>query len=154
MLTDDRITIGFLLYDLSRGMRYAFDSRARSLGVTRQQWRVLLSLARCNGITQTELADRLDVERITVGRMVDRLVENGLVERRADPLDRRVWRLHLLPAAHDIVSHLTSIAAELERDALAHIPAERRSDLFELLEMLRDGVKSLRDFPESPKEVA
>ncbi len=65
--------------------------------------------------TQTELADTLEVERISVGRMVDRLVDNGLVERRNDPADRRVWRLHLLPSAYEIVNKLAAIGASLEQ---------------------------------------
>ncbi|MBA3896767.1 MAG: MarR family transcriptional regulator, partial [Sphingomonadaceae bacterium] len=84
--------IGFLLHDVARRYRARFDADARELGVTRQQWRTLLHLSFREGQTQAELADRLEVERITLCRMVDRLSEAGLVERRADPQDRRVWR--------------------------------------------------------------
>ena len=154
MLTDKPITIGFALHDLSRSIRHTFDLRARKLGVTRTQWRVLLSLARLEGASQTELADALEVERISVCRMIDRLVENGLVERRADPLDRRVWRLHLLPAAHDIVSQLTAIGQELEGEVLDTIPADQQEEFLGLLMTMRDGVRALRETYEGRKEVA
>lgn len=154
MLTDDSPSLGLLVHDIARSIRYAFDARARNLGVTRAQWRVLLYLARFDGVSQTELADALDVERITAGRMVDRLVESGLVERREDPQDRRVWRLHLLPSAHGIVGQLTEVAAGLERSVLATVPADRRAELIGLLRTVREGIKGLRNEPYPPKEVA
>ena len=82
-------SIGFLMADVSRLLRRVFDERARSIGVTRPQWRVLTVLARNEGINQNMLADRLEVEPITLSRMVDRMQDAGLVERRADPGDRR-----------------------------------------------------------------
>ena len=85
------------LAESSRLVRRAFDARARAIGVTRPQWQVLSALRRHPGVNQGALADLLDVEPITVCRMVDRLQEAGLVERRPDPADRRSWRLHLLP---------------------------------------------------------
>lgn len=86
---------GTLLSQVGRLMRRAFDERARKLGVTRPQWQVLGLLRDNAGINQGGLADLLEVEPITLGRMIDRLQEAGLVERRADPADRRAWRLHL-----------------------------------------------------------
>jgi len=154
MLTDAKLTIAFLLHDIARQMRHAFDLQARDLGVTRQQWRVLLYVARHDGSTQTELADALDVERISVGRMVDRLVDNGLVERRADPADRRVWRLHLLPLSHDIVNKLSAIGASLEADVLAGIPADKCDELRSTLEHIREEVRRVRANLECKRNVA
>src|SRR3954471_8727941 len=87
-----------LLSDVARLIRTQADRRARAHGMTRAQWMILVRLRRCGGMTQRELAEILEVEPITVGRLVDRLAARGLVERRADPADRRVWRLHLTPA--------------------------------------------------------
>lgn len=154
MLTNVTPSIAFLTHDVSKHMRQAFDLKARGLGVTRQQWRTLFFLARQEGPTQTELADALEVERISVGRMVDRLVDNGLVERRADPLDRRVWRLHLLPAAYEIVNRLDAIAQDLEKEVLADIPEGKRHDLAMLLEQLLQGLKRVRCDLEEQKDVA
>ena len=154
MLTTSPVTIGFLLHDTARSIRHAFDQKARVLGVTRAQWRTLLFLARCDGATQTELADALDVERISAGRMVDRLVDAGLVERRADPADRRIWRLHLLPAAHAQVSALNAISQEIESQVLGMIPADRREEFVELLTGIRSGMRRIRDGSETRKDVA
>jgi DNA-binding MarR family transcriptional regulator len=137
---DGNRSVGFLLHDVARLMRYRFDARARDLGVTRQQWRALITIAIREGQTQAELADRLEVERITLCRMVDRLAEAGLVERRADPKDRRVWRLHLLPAAHDIVERLTHVGAEMEAQAHELI-GEHFDAVVEGLARLREGLR-------------
>lgn len=139
MLMDTQVSVGFLLHDLARRFRYRFDERAKDLGVTRTQWRTLLQLGRREGLTQSELADLLEVERITLCRMIDRLTEAGLVERRADPQDRRVWRLHLLPRAHAIVSQLTGIGADLEEEALSALEPGERIMLRETLTRLRQG---------------
>jgi len=138
---DERASVGFLLHDVSQLVRYRFDARARTIGVTRPQWRALFNLAHDPGLNQAELADRLEVERITLCRMVDRLEDAGLVERRADPGDRRVWRLHLLPAAHAVVDRLTAIGVEIENEILTHIGEEDKHRLVACLNQLRDGLR-------------
>jgi MarR family transcriptional regulator for hemolysin len=140
MLMDAKNSVAFLLHDVARQIRYRFDARARALGVTRPQWRVLLYIARREGPTQSELADFLEVERITLGRMIDRLEEAGLVERRADPLDRRVWRLHMAAAAHGVVEKLALIASELEEEALSVLAPAEQTMLREALTRIRDGL--------------
>ena len=92
-----------VLSDVSRLMRREFDARARDIGVTRPQWQVLTVLRRNEGVNQGGLADLLEVEPITVCRMVDRLQEADLVERRADPADRRSWRLFLTSKAQALL---------------------------------------------------
>jgi DNA-binding MarR family transcriptional regulator len=88
-----------LLHDVARLIRVEADRRARLHGMTRAQWALLIRLSRNPGLSQKEIADLLEVEPISVARLVDRLEANGLVERRPDADDRRVWRLHLMPAA-------------------------------------------------------
>ena len=133
--------IAFMLHDVARQIRYRFDARARDLGVTRPQWRALLYLARNEGVTQSELADLLEVERITLCRMVDRLAEAGLVERRADPADRRVWRLHLTAAALPIVDQLAALGAEIEQEALSNLTPADQIMLREYLFRIRDAIR-------------
>jgi Transcriptional regulators len=154
MITDARVTIGFLLNDVARQFRATFELKARGIGVTQQQWRALFYLSRCDGSTQTELADALEVERISAGRMVDKMVDSGFVERRADPSDRRVWRLHLLPPAYEIISKLNSISTELDAEALEEIPADKRQELLVLLERMREGLKRVRADSETRRNVA
>ena len=88
----------FLLHDVARLLRVEADKRARQHGMTRAQWAILIWLERQPGISQKELSEILEVEPITVARLIDRLEARGMVERRPDPRDRRIWRLHLLRA--------------------------------------------------------
>lgn len=142
MLMKSSPTLGFLLHDVSRIIRARFDARARALGTTRQQWRVLLNLARDGeGRTQGEIADAIDVEHITLCRMIDRLADAGLVERRPDPADRRVRRIHLLPPAHGIIDDLAHIGEAVEAESTALLSPVDRETLFRSLETLRDGLR-------------
>jgi DNA-binding MarR family transcriptional regulator len=129
------------MHDIARRSRYWFDARARSAGSTRAQWRVLFNLARVDGPSQSELADMLDVERITLCRMVDRLAEAGMVERRADPSDRRVWRLHLTERAAPVIDELGTIADEMEDKMLQSLSAAERKTLTDLLIKVRDCMR-------------
>lgn len=108
-----------LLNDVGRMVRTEADRRARVHGMTRAQWVILSRLERQPGLSQKELAEILEVEPITVARLLDRLQARGMVERRPDPADRRVWRLHLLPDAGPALADLAG-----QRDALVdHLTA-------------------------------
>ncbi len=132
--------VGSMLADTSRLLRRSFDVRARDIGVTRAQWQVLTTLLRHEGVNQGGLAELLDVEPITVCRMVDRLQEAGLVERRTDPADRRSWRLFLTPRAHDLLDELRPLADALIEDALTGIDQDERKQLRDLLDRIRDNL--------------
>ena len=136
-------TFGFLLSDTSRLMRRRFDERARSLGATRAQWKALFGLSRHEGINQGGLADILEVEPITLCRMVDRLEEAGLVERRRDPNDRRAWRLYLSDKARPILDELQETGAELAAQALRGIPQEKIDQLSDVLNAIRQNLAEL-----------
>jgi len=105
----------FLLHDVARLLRVDADKRARQHGMTRAQWGILIWLTRQPGISQKELAEFLEVEPITVARLIDRLEARGMVERRPDPRDRRIWRLHLLPPAHEMLDEISAQRADLKR---------------------------------------
>lgn len=126
--------------DLSRLARRSFDARARQIGVTRQQWQVLVTLRRHEGVNQGGLADLLDVEPISVCRMVDRLQEADLVERRPDPADRRSWRLFLTAKAEVLLAQLRPLADEMEAQALDGINPAQRADLCLLLDAIRQNL--------------
>lgn len=102
-----------LLNDVGRMLRTEADRRARAHGMSRAQWVILARLERQPGLSQKELAEILEVEPITVARLVDRLQGRGLLERRPDPADRRVWRLHLLPAANPVLDELLEQRSDL-----------------------------------------
>jgi DNA-binding MarR family transcriptional regulator len=114
-------TLPFEIGETAHTLRKAFDRRACGLGVTRAQWKVLFRLDRNPGLRQIELADMLDIEPITLSRIVDRLEESGLVERSADPTDRRAWRLHVTASAQPLIAKLRAIADEMIADAFAGI---------------------------------
>ena len=130
-------SVALLVADSSRFFRRRFDARARRIGVSRAQWQVLFALSRNEGINQAGLAEALDVETITVGRMVDRLEEAGLVERRADPADRRAWRLHLTDRAHPILDELRAVGDVVMKEAMAGIDDHEQAALGALLTRLR-----------------
>src|SRR5690242_9998653 len=114
-------TVPFEIGETAHALRKAFDRLAVGLGVTRAQWKVLFKLTRTPGLRQVELADMLDLEPITLRRIVDRLEEAGLVERTRDPEDRRAWRLHVTPKAQPLVDKLRTVGAELVAQAFAGI---------------------------------
>lgn len=114
-------TLPFEIGETAHALRKAFDRRAVGLGVTRAQWKVLFRLDRRPGLRQIELADMLDIEPITLSRIVDRLEESELVERRADPSDRRAWRLHVTARAQPLIAKLRAIADDLIAEAFAGI---------------------------------
>ncbi len=114
-------TLPFEIGETAHALRKAFDRLAVGLGVTRAQWKVLFRLTRNPGLRQVELADMLDLEPITLCRIVDRLEEAGLVERTRDPEDRRAWRLHITARAQPLVEKLKAVGAELIDQAFAGI---------------------------------
>ncbi|MBX9699216.1 MAG: MarR family transcriptional regulator [Acetobacteraceae bacterium] len=130
---DERRTVGFLIADVARMMRAAFDRRVRRIGLTRAQWQVLAILHRRPGLSQSELAEMLEVERATAGRLIDRLEQKGWVLRRRDPADRRTYRLHLTDAAETVQAEMGRIAAEMIDDAMAALHPGEREALTEML---------------------
>ena len=130
-------SLGFLHAHSARLLRREFDARARAIGITRPQWRVLVVLKRDEGINQGELAERLEVEAITIGRMVDRLQDAGLIERRADPNDRRAWRLFLTSRSLALIEELRPISDHVISDTLDGFTAEERAAFVGYLERVR-----------------
>jgi len=114
-------TLSFEIAETAHAMRRAFDRKAAMLGVTRAQWRVLFRLSRSPGLRQVELAEMLDVEPITLSRILDRLADAGLVDRLADPDDRRARRLHLTTKAEPTIVKLRRVADRLFAEAVAGI---------------------------------
>ncbi len=142
-------TFGFLLSDTSRLLRRRFDERARSSGTSVAQWRVLKILDRQPGLNQGQLAELLEVEPITCCRLIDRLEESGLVERRRDPADRRAWRIHLTDAARPVVEELVVLAAGMIEDALQGLSPDERKMLTVSLEKIHSNLTQLPEGKEA-----
>jgi len=135
-------TLGFLLHDAARLLRKRFEQKARAQGsrLTRAQWSVLAHLARQEGINQTTLADILDVEPITVARLVDRLEQLNLVERCPDPNDRRARLLYLRPAAEPLLVEMREIGAAAREDAMQGLSSGQREQLIEMLLAIKSNL--------------
>jgi DNA-binding MarR family transcriptional regulator len=136
--------------ETGHAIRRAFDRRAAALGVTRAQWRVLARLSRYPGLRQVDLAEHMDVEPITLCRIVDRLEEAGLVERQRDPADRRAWRVLLTDKANPIVENLRQIGAQLSADVFAGISPEEIEAMRGVLARARSNVAAM----EPPKKAS
>jgi DNA-binding MarR family transcriptional regulator len=132
--------IGTMLAQVSRLLRRRFDERARGIGVTRPQWQVLTLLKRHDGINQGGLAEILEVEPITLGRMIDRLQDAELVVRRPDPADRRAWRLHLTDHGEKLTEQLQPFARETFAVALEGISEAEQEQLMSVLDRMRTNL--------------
>ncbi|MCH4151583.1 MAG: MarR family transcriptional regulator [Sphingobium sp.] len=130
--------IAFLCADIGRQFRKHFSDAARECGPTGAQWRVLLFLQRMPGISQGALAEQMDVEPITACRMVDRLEQAGLVERRRDPRDRRVWQLFLTASAEPVVEELKTIGMEMLDWVTSDLTEEEEALVCSYLMKIRD----------------
>jgi len=125
------------LAQVARLMRRDFDARARSIGVTRPQWQVLALVNRNEGINQGGLAELIEVEPITVARMVDRLQDSSLIERRSDPADRRAWKLFLTDKGRGLLRELQPHGAAMAQHMLEGLNTEERAQFSGLLERMR-----------------
>ena len=132
--------VGTLLAQVSRLLRRSFDERARGIGVTRPQWQVLSLLMIHAGSNQGALAEMLEVEPITLGRMIDRLQEAELVERRADPADRRAWRIFLTAKGEGLLEKLRPFGHETLDQALEGVSAAERDQFMATLVRLRTNL--------------
>lgn len=140
---DDDEYIGYVLSDVARLIRTVFDRRVRDIGLTRAQWLVLTRLYRRPGASQTELADMLEIDRASAGRMIDRMQKNGWVERRADTGDRRVNRLHLTADARRAHRDMWAIAEATVDDALAPLSAAERDQFTRLAARVKGQLQSM-----------
>lgn len=139
--------VAFLCKDVSRLFAKQFGDRSRAVGSTGDQWRTLLAVKRTPGISQGALADKLDVEPITSCRMVDRLEQAGMVERRRDPSDRRAWQLFLTDAAEPVVEQLREIGMAMLDSATADLSGEEIEQLHSLLEKVRLNLIAMENDP-------
>ena len=136
---------GFLLHDVSRLMRTVFDRRGREIGLTRSQWWVLTMLYAKEGVTQSELADFMDLEKPTLGRLLDRMQEKEWIERRPDSFDRRVNRLYLTEKVQEIMRALRKTAADVRKDALGNMAAIEREKFIDTLIKIKNNLSHLND---------
>ena len=131
----------FALFEVQRMLRLYADKQARRFGLTRAQWAVLAKLERTEGLKQTEIADLMEIQPITLTRLIDKLYDAGLIERRSDDTDRRVNRLYLTEAARPLMAKLAVLRSEITRTALASLSNEETHQLVDQLESIKDNIR-------------
>jgi MarR family transcriptional regulator, transcriptional regulator for hemolysin len=147
---------GFLVHDVSRLIKRRFDRRARQTGlpITRRQAAVMLYIARNEGVSQSEVAAWLDMEPIALVRMLDKLHEEGLVERRAHPTDRRIRTLWLTPAARPVIERILVINLAIREEAFAGLPAQARDTVITILDGIKDNLVLREEADDRPAAAA
>jgi DNA-binding MarR family transcriptional regulator len=147
---DPDSSIGFLVSDVSRLMRRVYDRRVEPLGLTRAQWRVLVYLFRREGVSQTELAANLEIEKPTLGKLVEKLEEKGWVERRVDERDQRARRLVITDAVRPMIERMKVLAESVNEDSMAGLGAEQERQFIETLLAVKSNLNDLLANGEGP----
>jgi MarR family transcriptional regulator, transcriptional regulator for hemolysin len=131
----------FTLNDVARMLRTYADQKAAQFGITRAQWVVLVRVDRSEGLKQSELAEVLDLQPISLTRLLDKLCDSGLIERRADPVDRRAKRLFLTPAARPLLEKLGELGEGLMATALSGVAAESVEGMIAQLDIVKENLR-------------
>jgi DNA-binding MarR family transcriptional regulator len=144
------------IVESSRLLRNYIEHRAKGRGTTRAQWIVLFRLRAQEGLSQVDLAEVLELQPISLVRLLDRLVEHGLLERRPDPRDRRANRLFLTRSGRQLVDDLDSLRDAIAIDVLRDIPSDAIATSLETLRGVKDRIKSLdeKSLSERPRDIA
>jgi MarR family transcriptional regulator for hemolysin len=139
-MDDPYQAVGVLLVDVARLLRRNFNRRAQALGLTQPQWQALARLSQNQGMNQACLADLLEVQPITLTRLIDRLEAAGWVERRPDPADRRVQRLYLTIKAEPLLDDMRALAAETREEAMQGLSDRQRKQLIQFLQTIKGNL--------------
>ena len=134
--------IAFTIMDVARMLKTYADQRARCLGISRAQWAVLVRIERTEGLKQSALAEILDLQPISLTRLLDRLADNGLIERRHDPRDRRANRLYLTPAAKPLLAQLAELGEDVMGTVLAGLDDKANGRLLRDLALIKDNLRT------------
>jgi MarR family transcriptional regulator for hemolysin len=151
-MNDLHPTLGFLLHDVARLLRKRFEQRARNLGFTRSQWQAIAYLSKNEGIHQAGLAEMLEIEPITLVRILDKLAERGLIERRQHPTDRRTWLLFLKEAAHPLLAAMQPIGEATRAEAFSGVLDADRDQLLQTLTRMKTNLMAATRTPVAEKE--
>lgn len=139
----DGIRLSFLIHDVSRMRRSAYDNFMKPLGVTRAQWWVLAHLSRHDGMMQTQLATLLEVGKASLGDVIEGLDRNGWVERRPDPADKRAKRVYLTRSAQGLIKRMTEMEHEFNNQILGDLSAAQRGELARSLLTIKHAIARL-----------
>ena|SRR5580698_1959209 len=138
-------TLGFLLHDVARLLKKRFEQNSRASGLTRSQWQVLTYLAQNEGINQAGLAELIEIEPITLGRIIDKLETLRLIKRNPHPTDRRRWLLHLMPAARAKLEQAREYDDVTRREAMVGVSEDDAQRLLKTLQALKENLTQACD---------
>ena len=144
-------SVGFLIRDIARLQRRNFNRRAQDLGLSQAQWQALAYLSRLEGVNQVTLADRMEIQPITLVRLIDHLENAGLVCRQPDPNDRRAVRLYLTEKANPLLEQMWQLAAETREDSLRGMSDRQRDAIVKLLRQMKDNLLCCDDDSDAVK---
>jgi DNA-binding MarR family transcriptional regulator len=145
MTPDDENYIGYSITDVGRLLRTVFERRVRAVGLTRAQWLVIARVHRRPGLSQSEVADLLEIEKASAGRLIDRMEAKGWLRRRPDASDRRINRLHLTPAASRLHAAIWPVAEATVDEALGDLSAKERRALTGLMTRVKATLQALAE---------
>ncbi|CBL45857.1 Transcriptional regulator, MarR family [gamma proteobacterium HdN1] len=140
-------SLGFLINDVARLIKRNFNRRVQHLGLTQAQWQVLAQLSRNEGMRQIQLAETLDMQPISVARLIDRMAAAGWVERRPDPSDRRAFNLYLTAKANPVLEDMWRLGTETRAQTIEGVPPEQQELLFRLLLQMRENLSQDSEQP-------
>jgi DNA-binding MarR family transcriptional regulator len=145
MTPDDEHYIGYSITDVGRLLRTVFERRVRAFGLTRAQWLVIARMRRRPGLSQSEIADLLEIEKASAGRLIDRMEAKGWLQRRDDASDRRINRLHLTPEAERLHAAIWPIAEATVGTALGDLSADEQRQLTGLMTRVKAKLQALAE---------
>ena len=137
------LRLGYLIHDVSRLRRVSFDRELAPLGITRSQWWVLAFISRNDGLAQTRLANDLDVGKVALGSLIDRLQSAGFVTRASDEKDRRVKRIFLTDKARDLIKRIEPVTETFNKRILAGIPRDDLETTSKTLYLMKQNLIAL-----------
>lgn len=147
-------SIGFLLHDVARLLRKRFEQRSRAIGLTRSQWQVLFYISKNEGIHQSALADLLEIEPITLVRILDKMEARNLIERRRHETDRRLWLLYLKPEAHPLLDLMHESGQATRDEAFARLSEEELEQLKTTLSLIKSNLLEACERPVDEQEAS
>ena len=152
-MSTNQPTLGFVLHEVARLLKRRFEQKAKELGLTRAQWQTLAYLNVHEGIHQGKLADILEIESITLVRILDKLEARGLIERRQHPTDRRMWQLYLREDARPLIAAMQKIGDATRAEALAGVTDADRELLLQTLKTMKRNLAEACTQPVEEQEL-
>lgn len=146
--------LGFLLTEAARLLRKLIDRRLQPLGLTRAQWSVLAVLSNHDGLSQSQLADELEIEKTTAGRLIDHIEKSAWIERRPIPGDRRLWGVHLTEHARPLIAEVEQIILSTRADMLSNLSSEQQRQLSEALHAVKTNLSKALDIDQAGPAIA